>query len=467
MLKEFDWKLPGGLQSVAASFRGRQLQSRRDGPETEELVVAALERDTWNEDRWKPWQEERLARLLHHAATKVPYYRDYWAQRRRRGDQASSEILQNWPILGKQELRKHPEAFVADGADVRTMHLAETSGTTGTPLKLWQPRRTLVDWYAIFEARIRRWNGVSLLDRWAHMGGQRVTPIARRRPPFWVWNSGMHQLYMSSYHIVPSAGEAYVRALRRHRIAYLFGYASAMHALARIVLDQGLEPPAMKVAVSNAEPFFQFQRDVIARAFACPVRDTYGQAEIVCGASECPSGSLHLWPEVGVTEWLADDRDEPVERGKPGRLICTALLNPDMPLIRYVGGDRGTLGNGAACACGRGLPRIQKLEGRTFDLMLTPDGSPVGGLDTVFHSGLPMREAQIVQETLHRIRINVVPGDGFGPEHERDLIDGVQVRMGKNVEVLVDRVETIPRTSAGKFRVQVSLLPDRGQVLSR
>lgn len=99
--------------------------------------------------------------------------------------------------------------------------------------------------------------------------------------------------------------------------------------------------------------------------------------------------------------------------------------------------------------------------------MLTPDGSPVGGLDTIFHSGLPMKEAQIVQETLHRFRINVVPADGFGPEHERDLIDGVQVRMGKSVEVLVDRVESIPRTSAGKFRILVSLLPDRGQVLSK
>ena len=217
----------------------------------------------------------------------------------------------------------------------------------------------------------------------------------------------------------------------------------------------------------NAEPFFQFQRDVIARAFRCPVRDTYGQAEIVCGASECASGSLHLWPEVGVTEWLADDADIPAGQGKAGRLICTALLNPDMPLIRYENGDRGTLGSDAGCACGRGLPRIQKLEGRTFDLMLTPDGSPVGGLDTVFHSGLPMREAQIVQETLRRIRINVVPGEGFGPEHERDLIDGIRVRMGKDVEVVVDRVASIPRTPAGKFRVQVSLLPDRGQVLSR
>jgi phenylacetate-CoA ligase len=98
---------------------------------------------------------------------------------------------------------------------------------------------------------------------------------------------------------------------------------------------------------------------------------------------------------------------------------------------------------------------------------MTPEGSPVGGLDTIFHSGLPMREAQIVQETLHRIRINVVAVPGFGVEHEQDMVRGVQMRLGKNVEVVVTRVESIPRTKAGKFRVQVSLLPDRGQVLTR
>ena len=128
MLKDIYWGLPGALQSVAASFRGRQLQSRRYGAETEELVSAALERDSWSEERWKAWQEERLARLLHHAATKVPYYRDHWAERRRRGDKASPEILQNWPLLGKQQLREKPEAFVADSADVRRMFDSETSG---------------------------------------------------------------------------------------------------------------------------------------------------------------------------------------------------------------------------------------------------------------------------------------------------------------------------------------------------
>jgi phenylacetate-CoA ligase len=278
----------------------------------------------------------------------------------------------------------------------------------------------------------------------------------------------MNQLYMSSYHITSATARAYADALRKYRTVYLLGYPSAMNALAKAVLEQEFDVPAMAVAISNAEPLFSFQRESIRKAFRSPVRDTYGQSEIVCGASECSSGTLHLWPEVGVTEWLEDDSDTPVGRGRAGRMVCTAFLNPQMPLIRYAVGDRSSLAaEGSLCSCGRRLPVLQTLEGRTFDLMLTEDGSPVGGLDTVFHAGLPMREAQIVQETLRRIRINVVPAPGFGREHEEDLIQGIQVRMGKNVEVVVDRLEAIPRTSAGKFRVQMSLLPNRGQILDR
>jgi phenylacetate-CoA ligase len=451
--------LPASLQSVAASLRGYQLQSLRYGGDLEKRVAEALDRDTWDRERLRRWQEERLARILHSAVTRVPYYREHWAERRRKGDRASAEVLENWPILSKEAVRANPRAFLADGCDPKNLVEAQTSGTTGTPLRVWHSRDQLRSWYGNFEARIRRWNGLDLRERWAHMGGQRVTAGNRRRPPYWVWNRGMHQLYMSTYHISPAVAASYVEALRKYRIRYLFGYASAMLALAKPILDQGLDAPRMAVVISNAEPFFGFQRAALARAFDCPVRDTYGQAEIVCGASECPSGSMHLWPEVSVVEWWEDGAERPSVNGRSGRMITTALLNPDMPLIRYDGGDRSTPAPpGERCACGRTLPVIRSIDGRTADLLLTPEGTPMGGLDTIFDADLPMREAQIVQETLHRICIKVVPAPGFGSKHSERMIRGVRTRIGDNVEVVVQMVDAIPRTAAGKFPVQLSLI---------
>jgi phenylacetate-CoA ligase len=456
-------RLPAPFQSAAAGLRGFQLQRRRYGPETEALVEEALERDSWDAARWKAYRDERLAFVLHHAATRVPYYREQWARRRREGDRASFEVLANWPILTKDALRETPQAFVAE--DAERQYETSTSGTTATPLRLFQSRRTLVSWYAIFEARIRRWNGVSLRDRWAHLGGQRVTPGPRTKPPYWVWNPGMNQLYMSTYHLRLDAMEAYLDALRRYRIRYLFGYASALYAFAGAVRERGLEAPQMAVVFSNAEAFYSFQREMISQVFRCPVRDTYGQAEIVSGGSECPSGTMHFWPDVGETEWLRDGADEPAPAEQPGRMISTAFLNAGMPLIRYDGGDRSTrAASSARCACGRGLPILRSLDGRQADIMLTPDGIPVGGLDLIFHPGIPMRQGQIIQESLLRFRVKVVPSPGFAPRHSEEMSRGLRKILGDRVEVVVETVESIPRTAAGKYVIQVSLLKQRGRL---
>ena len=456
-------RLPAPFQTLAAGVRGYQLQRRRYGKETEALVEQALERDTWDAARWKPYREERLAALLHHAATRVPYYREQWARRRRDGDRASWELLANWPILSKNAVRETPHAFIAEGAD--RQYETSTSGTTAMPLRLFQSRETLVAWYAVFEARIRRWHGVSLRDRWAHLGGQRVIPGPRSKPPYWVWNPAMNQLYMSTYHIRLDAAEAYVEALRRYRIRYLLGYASALYALAGAIRERGLQAPQMAVVFSNAEAFYPFQRDLLARVFQCPVRDTWGQAEIVSGGSECPSGSMHFWPEVGETEWLRDGIDEPVGPGEPGRMISTGFLNRGMPLVRYEGGDRSTLASpDARCACGRGLPLIGSLDGRQADIILTPDGVPIGGLDLIFHPGIPMRQGQIIQEDLLRFRVKVVPAPGYTNKHSEEMSRGIRNVLGDRVEVLVETVESIPRTAAGKFLLQVSLLKHRGRI---
>ena len=100
LVKLYD-HLPTPMRSLAASLRGLYLRSWRYGPETERLVEEALGRESWSLKQWRAWQEERLAYVLHRAATRVPYYREQWAARRRRGDRASWEYLENWPILEK------------------------------------------------------------------------------------------------------------------------------------------------------------------------------------------------------------------------------------------------------------------------------------------------------------------------------------------------------------------------------
>lgn len=449
--------LPTQVRPVAAGLRGLYLRAWRYGPQTDRLVEQALERDRWTPEQWRVWREERLAYVLYRAATRVPYYREHWRKRRLNGDHSSPEILENWPVLEKDPLHANPHAFVADDCHPRWMFHEHTSGTTGKALDLWWSLTTVRSWYALLEARCRRWYGVSRHDRWAILGGQLVTPVHQVKAPFWVWNSALNQLYCSAYHLAPAFITTYLDALARYQIRYLWGYTSALYELAQVALERQNHGLKLCVAITNAEPVFAYQRATIEQAFRCQVRETYGMAEIVAAASECESGRMHLWPEVGWLEIF--DGQQRVNGAGSGEFVCTGLLNADMPLIRYRTGDSGTLLEEASqCSCGRNLPVVRAIDGRVDDLLYAADGRRIGRLDPVFKSGLPVREAQVVQETLGRLRVRFVPAPAYTSDAGRSLIERLQARVGK-MEIVLEQVEKVPRTSNGKFRAVVCKLP--------
>lgn len=444
-------RLPIRTRSVAASARGFYLNWWRYGTETEKLVDEALERDTWDSAQWSTWRMERLQFVLDRARRSVPYYKEIWANLPSSNPREAGLSLEEWPILEKKQLREVPEAFISDDCRTFKMFRDHTSGTTGAALDIWLTRETVRKWYALFEARCRRWYGVSRCDRWAIVGGQLVVPVQQKKPPFWVWNAGLNQLYLSSYHLSPELIDSYLDALVRYRVKYILGYPSALYRLALRALRSEKKDIRLKVAVTNAEPVYDYQRAAIKAAFNCPVRETYGMAEIAAAASECAEGSLHEWPEVGIID-IAN-----AGSGPAGELICTGLLNSDMPLIRYRVGDRGILSD-RGCACGKGLPVIEKIEGRNDDVLFTKDGRAVGRMDPVFKGDLGIEEAQIIQNSLSEILVKYVRGSEFGPRQADALKARIGERLGA-MQIRLEEVTAIPRTPRGKFKAVVCNLP--------
>ncbi len=444
--------LPVPLRSLAASMHGYYLRATRYPPRYEQLVADALERDSWDSDRWHSWQEERLSQVLHRAATRVPFYREQWQRRRRSGDRAAWDVLAHWPVLEKASLRAAPETFVADDCDLRRMTAIQTSGSTGTPLRLWWSRETTIAWYALYEARVRRWHGVREGQRWGNIGGRLVVPRGRTTPPFWVWNAGMHQLYMSSFHLAPELITFYLDAIVAYRLTFVLGYTSSLYALAQGALAAGRDDIRLKLAIANAEPVYGYQRDAIEAAFGCKLRETYGMSEIPTGASECSSGRLHLWPDAGVVEVL--DGDIPVATGAVGDLICTGLTNRDMPLIRYRVGDRASLTD-QTCSCGRTLPLLGQIDGRTDDVLYAADGRPVARLNHVYKSHVAIYEAQLVQRASGTLLVRYVPAPEFAPASLDSIAAELRARMG-DIEIDFERLDAIPRGSNGKFRAVIS-----------
>lgn len=446
--------LPYTFRCLGASLWGYHLRMLRYGPETERLVAEALEREFWDASQWKAWRDEKLPDFLEDAARKVPYYRAMWESRRKQGDLSDWRDLQNWPTLSKEEVRSNPQAFLRESGRRETLYLESTGGTTGTPLKLWQSRDTLREWYALFEARWRRWYGVSRHDRWAIIGAQKIVGPAARKPPFWVWNAGSNQLYISCYHLFPEFIPECLEAVRKCRAVYLLGYTSALHFLACEILERNLTVPPLKVVITNAEPVSPSQKAAMEKAFRCPVRETYGMSEMGAAAGECEKGVLHLWPETGYLEVL--EQGVHVPAGQIGELITTGFIHRDMPLIRYETGDRLSLApeDAPPCACGRKLPAIRAFDGRKHDVLSLRDGRKVWYFNPVF-SGLPVRESQIVQEKLDVFSVVMNCSRPLSAEEEQAVIQRMKNLTGPAL-IQIQYSRLIPRGSNGKFRAVIS-----------
>ncbi len=448
-------RLPPPARSAAATLSGLYVRRRRASRDHQSRVADALARDAWPADRWRAWSDESLAELLHHAATRVPYYRAYWERRRRVGDRTSWERLENWPLLEKDELRAGARQFLADGADPRRMQRLPTLGKSGKPLTVWRPRETSAELEALADVRARGWHGVPPGTPWAHVGGDLIVPARQRRPPFWIWNDAQRRLSLSTWHLAPDLIPHYLDALAQYRIGCVAGHPAALVALAEEALRLGRSELTMLAAFTGG-PLLEEQRRVIAAAFRCPVVDSWGMTELAAHASRCPHGALHLWPDVGIVEVLGSDL-APVAPGAAGELVGTGLLNRAMPLIRYRVGDQGRVApDESRCTCGRALPLLASVDARRADTLLTPDGRQIFSLSPVFY-GLPVRESQVVQESADRFLVRVAPGVGYSAVTGRLIAERLASRVA-DVAIRVETVACVARAAGGGQAPVVCLL---------
>jgi phenylacetate-CoA ligase len=146
--------------------------------------------------------------------------------------------------------------------------------------------------------------------------------------------------------------------------------------------------------------------------------------------------------------------------GQAGEIVVTHLATKDFPFIRYRTGDVAVLDD-RTCACRRGLPMLREIQGRTTDFVVAADGTVLHGLALIYIlRDLPsVKQFKIVQESLHRTAVQVVPAQGYGTEVEAIIRSGLKARLGAGVDVAIEVVAAIAAEKSGKFRYIVSHVP--------
>jgi len=421
-------------------------------------VRRALERSQWwVPERLKGLQLERLQALLSHVNEHVPYYRALF-ERTGFDPRSVRELsdLERVPTLSKADIRANANALKSS----RAVGLARsnTGGSSGEPLIFFiGSERVSHDVAAKWRAT--RWWDVDFGDPEIVVWGSPIELGAQDRIRK-LRDRIMRSELLPAFEMSESKLDQFIARIRHRRPAMLFGYPSSLALIARHAEKRGIgmNDLGVKVAFVTSERLYDHQRETVARIFGCRVANGYGGRDAGFIAHECPMGGMHITAEDLIVETVGID-GRPAGEHESGEILVTHLATADYPFIRYRTGDFGILDT-RTCPCGRGLPLIKEIQGRSTDFIVAVNGTVMHGLAVIY----PIRDLagieafKVIQETQTRIRVQIVPNGDFGREVEQSIVLGLKARLGQTVDMIVEQVIEIPRERSGKFRYVQSLV---------
>jgi phenylacetate-CoA ligase len=415
-----------------------------------------LERTQWfGRAQTETLQLASLRRLIEHAGSQCPYYREQWATLGLRAQMLTSLAdLSRWPITDRSVIRAHRERMQTPGA---ILIAKATGGSSGEPLQFD------ID-HASYEHRSAAWHrgygwagaapGTKQLYLWGIPLGKR-SPSARAKD--WLYNSLHRRRIVPCFEGDALLAERFAHEIETYKPDAIVAYTSPIYEVARhLEREQRTLAFAPRSIVVGAEKLHPFQREVIERVFKAPVFETYGSREFMLIASECEQHrGLHVSAENLIVE-VVDDEGQPAAPGVEGNVVVTDLHNFGMPFVRYANGDRA-IASDRTCECGRGLPMLEKVVGRQLDMLHASGGRLIPGefFPHLVKDFSAVRRFQVVQEEPHLVRF-LLEAKEMQDEDRATLERLVREAFGAEVLVRFEPADRIELTPASKLRVVVN-----------
>lgn len=417
-------------------------QSRKSQWESPEAVI----RRQWGE----------LQALLQHACEHSQWYRNQFERIRIfPQDVKSIDDFRKLPLVSKDDVRQHRDEMLAENYRGR-VYEHRTGGSTGAPLGFFVNHASY-EWRRAVTMRGYSWAGCEEGDRQFYVWGAPIgTPPLKQRVKTILHNAALRRRIFSSFGFSEPAMAECVRQINAFRPLTIIGYTNALCLLAEHILEHRKAVVPINGIITAAEGVNDGQRQTIERAFSAPVFASYGSREFMLIGMECERhNGLHVSSENLLVEVIKDGK--PAADGESGEIAVTDLHNFGMPFIRYKIGDLG-VATTRTCPCGRGLPLLQKVEGRVLDVIRTPDGRIVPGefFPHLLKEFSAVKQFQVVQKRPDLLEIKLVLRDGEQNGQLQRIEQEIRKVLGTAITVNLKPVDEIPQSVSGKFRVTIS-----------
>ena len=390
-----------------------------------------------NPDDLRRLQEEKLRAMIRHAFKYSPYYRRLWKSRGIDPEGIRTvDDLEKLPVLTKCEVVRHYNQFISlkyrELYRIGNVVVKSTSGSSGAPFRM------------IFDERA--WDYLDAVYLRALM----AAGYDPRKPLAYYWyeqfeRKGHNRLGFMNKDYIPCtlSEEEQIAMLKKLNPKYVYYFSSILHSLSKRMSREGVNIDS-KMVVTHAEVATKGMKKSVENAFGVRPLDQYGMNEFNRIAWECPEeAGYHVDADSLALEVLD-------QKGEMGRAVITGLTNFTLPLIRYDTGDTvSTLED--TCPCGRSLPLIKGVEGRTTKLIHLKSGriiTPRALIDAMVR--IPaVQNFKAVYKGRNRFRIEVAAFDE-GDRTIKTVENRLSRLAGEPIAARIKFVDVIRTETRGK-----------------
>jgi phenylacetate-CoA ligase len=411
------------------------------------------EMERWDTGRIREFKLDNLKQLAHSAYAHVPLYRQLWDKAGVHPDDIRDlNDLFRFPRVTRKMIREAGDLALDVRYPKKKLRKVQTTGTTGESITIYKDKEHQ-SWFIAGVFLGWEWAGCEPGDRILRLDISKNTRLKGRiEDRIFNWK----RVRSSEFN------EAFYKSFTEQAISFrpimIRTNPIILYHLAQHLLKEGISDLRPRVINSTACPLYPPHREVIEKAFGCPVLDTYGAAEMII-AHQCEEGSYHILPSGHVE--VDTERQEFGDTG-PQRLLLTSLTNRAMPLIRYDIADMGNMGTGM-CACGRTWECLSTIYGRETDIIPTPSGNYLYYLHffKLFNSFEGIDQYQIEQKDISKVSIYLVTNRHYDKNLHEPMITHYLTEVGgPGLNIEIKYVDSIPIPPSGKYRYIISHVKD-------
>ncbi|WP_452230602.1 phenylacetate--CoA ligase family protein [Lacinutrix sp. MEBiC02404] len=367
----------------------------------------------------------------------------------------------NIPILTKSDLQQPLKQRLSAGFTTKNVYLNKTSGSSGDPFVFakdkfchaltWSVILNRFGWFGLDFSRAKqaRFYGIPLDKKGYYK--ERLKDVLSNRHRF------------SVFDLSDIAFEKCLKQFENTNFHYINGYTSAIVQFAKFLQKKNVilknVCPTLNACVVTSEMLFEDDKKLLEKQFNVPIINEYGASELDLIAFQNPEGDWQVNSETLFVEIL-DAQDNILPFGEQGRIVITSLYNKAHPFIRYDIGDLGILSKKSTLQ----KPILEKLIGRTNDIIILPSGKKAAGLTfyyitkSIIEEDIKIKEFIIEQHKTDTFKIIYGSAENILEEKTEKIKTEIANYLEKGLTVIFERQDKIERSKSGKLKQFRSLL---------